>query len=215
MLRLGGDERMEGIWFIWSMWISWIICTFYLRKSKKRTWISFWLLVIIFLFNKSFTIGMYEISYAYLLVSFLCYWLISNYSSIMMLYMLFISMILTFLFAGLHLVELYDPVMFLLVEKMWVISALVAIITVVLAKDLRGRLVVSVSGLIQGELLFKKFLSSIYGVQLLGTATFFDMIAIASVFIISWHAFERFCEYMGQYVRKLPASRGKDIRVFR
>ncbi|WP_078428505.1 hypothetical protein [Alkalihalobacterium alkalinitrilicum] len=203
---------MEGIWF---MWISWIITTFYLKKSKIRTWLAFWLLAIIVVYSKTIPVAMYEVSLAYLLVTLLCYWLISKYKFFTILYTLFVSMVITFLFAGLHLVELYDPVMFLIIDKMWVIATLVAIITIVLVKDFRGRLVVSISGLVQGELLFKQFLTTIYGIQPLGTGNFFDIIAISCAFIISWHIFEQFCEIMSQYVRKLPSSRGKDIRVFR
>ncbi|WP_216829266.1 YphA family membrane protein [Alkalihalobacterium elongatum] len=206
---------MEGILFIWLIWICWIICTFYFKKSKKRTWFSFWLLVVIILFNKTFSTAMYEISLGYLTISILCYWFIAKNKSIMIIYMLFISTILTFLYAGLHLVELYDPVMFLIVDKIWVISIIGAIITLVLTKDLQQRLVISLSGLIQGELLFKKFLSTIYGIQTIGEASFFDIIALCFVFIIGWHVFEQFCEFMGHYVRKLPSSNEKDIRVFR
>ncbi|WP_209122577.1 hypothetical protein [Alkalihalobacillus sp. BA299] len=206
---------MEGIWFIWFMWISWIICTFYLKKSKKRTWLAFWLLVLIIVFNKYISVAIYKVSLGYMIAALLCYWCLSKYKSLTILYLLFISMIITFLFAGLHLIELYDPVMYLIVDKRWVISTLVVIVTIILVKDFRGRLAISMSGLIQGEFLFKKFLSTIYGVQTIGTGTFFDLIAFSCVFIISWHMFEQFCEYMSHYVKKLPTTRGKDIRVFR
>src|SRR5690625_398094 len=58
---------MNGFLFYWMSWLLWVIVTFFLNKSKLRTILACWLLIIIFTSNTYVSIDNYTLLLGYVI----------------------------------------------------------------------------------------------------------------------------------------------------
>src|SRR5699024_11400526 len=61
-----------GLFFYWFSWILWIFVTFYIKKNKQRTFLSYLILILIIFSNIDLMIGSYQVSLSFLILLMGC-----------------------------------------------------------------------------------------------------------------------------------------------
>ncbi|MFS1518146.1 hypothetical protein V1503_17090 [Bacillus sp. SCS-151] len=192
---------MEGQFFYWFFWSLWVIATFCLNKSTKRLMIAIVALLTIILSVSTLKNDSMSVSYSYVMLLVVCYAVISKKRWNQQIYT-FISMItITFAYVSFHLFELFDPV-WVLFDRKWMLTIPLVYVTFMLAKNAKDRVVLFVTGLCHGELLYFIILQRFNFYYEIGSLNFLDVVSIGLFLIMSWAAFEYFTKYFDLLIHK-------------
>ncbi|MCF6137590.1 YphA family membrane protein [Pseudalkalibacillus berkeleyi] len=180
---------MEGILFYWFAWISWTGTTFFMPKTKERLCLSGFLLILIYSTNFTFHIGQYSVNAALFLLAIISYAYIGMLSLKRLTYSIIVSMILSVVYIGLHIIVLTDPV--------WVMFGLevfmavpVAILSLILLKELQ--LPILIAAYIHGEIAYTYLFQNTNTSYITGSVAFLDYVSMAIAIVFAWTAYVGF-----------------------
>lgn len=181
---------MGGLSFLWISWAIWIFVTFFMKKqSPYRTKLAAALLGMIICSSFHFPIGGLDIYAGGLFALLFCYHLLAVEKKRTIIYFFICSYIVTAAYSALHLFEIYDPVL-IIFNKDWMMAIILAYIVLILQKTLKGRLILLVSGTMQGEILLAIVVDKLSFNYPVGSFDYLDICAISSALILGWSFLE-------------------------
>lgn len=197
---------LEGIYFYWFSWIGWVITTFMLKKSKERTALSFFILLIIIVSNHTYHISEYAIHAPFALLFFFSIVFMAMTKGLLLYYYLICSLIISIGYVCFHLFELFDPV-WLIFDRKWMLSFVMLYLILMLVKDPYHRLSVAMIGVVNGELLYSMILIKFFREIQIGNFAFLDAFAFIILFVITWNLFEKIAQSFEANIHKGKARR--------
>ncbi|MEC1716751.1 YphA family membrane protein [Schinkia azotoformans] len=197
---------MEGIYFYWFSWIGWVITTFFMKKGKVRTTLSFFILFMIIGGDITYHLTGYSIHAPFILLFFFSLVFIAKTKGFMQLYYLICSLIISIGYVCFHLFELFDPV-WLIFDRKWMLSFVILYLILMLVKDPNHRLAVALMGICNGELLYSMILTKFFGGIEIGNFVFLDALAFNILFILIWNSFEKIVHAFEANIYKGKAGR--------
>lgn len=181
---------MEGSLFFWIFWFFWVYLTFFLNKQNPlRLKLAAGILIIIILSNVHFSVGSYDIYASGLLMLLLSYFILSKEKLGSLLYLFICSFIITISYVTFHLFEIFDPI-WIIFQKEWMMGICFSYLAILLQKTLKGRLLIMVSGTMQGEILYAYFLNKFQFQYPIGTFEYLDVCSLISLLLVSWSFLE-------------------------
>jgi hypothetical protein len=182
--------RLEGSFFYWIFWFYWVYMTFVLsKKNPLRLKLSACLLIIIILSNFHFVIGRFDIYASGVVMLLLSYYFFSKEKMGRLLYSFISSFSITMAYVTFHLFEIFDPI-WIIFKKEWMMGICFSILAILLQKNLNGRILIIVSGTMQGEALYSYYLSKFEFSYPIGTLAYLDVCALISLILVSWSILE-------------------------
>lgn len=166
---------IEGIYFYWISWIFWVVVTFFMSKSLKRTFFSFWILLAITLTNIYLNVSFTEVSLAFIIILLGGFVLFTRLPY--RIFHLFATFTLMVGYSGFLIWESQAPV-WLFMPRLILLPILLIILICILTTEFYHRLAIAIIGISCGEFLFGFLLSSYYIPHLVGEKTFFDLLVI-------------------------------------
>ncbi|WP_053366971.1 YphA family membrane protein [Bacillus sp. FJAT-27245] len=121
-------------------------------------------------------------------------------------YFIACSFILSLLYCSISLFELFDPIVFI-IKKQWFIASVFGLILPILYRTLKGRLLLAVIGMFQGEMLYAFVLQNNSLLFEAGGYTFLDTMSLVAVVAVSWSTFESFASWLGSSLSSLEKGR--------
>ncbi len=197
---------MEGIYFYWFSWIGWVITTFFMKKGKVRTAISFFMLFMIFVSDNTYHLTEYSIHAPFILIFIFSLVFMTKTKGLMQLYYLICSLIISIGYVCFHLFELFDPV-WLIFDRKWMLSFVILYLILMLVKDPNHRLAVALIGICNGELLYSMILTKFFREIEIGNFVFLDALAFNILFILIWNSFEKIAQSFEANIHKGKARR--------
>ncbi|MBP1969624.1 hypothetical protein J2Z83_001731 [Virgibacillus natechei] len=180
-MLMGSDAVMSGLLFYWFSWILWIVVTFFMEKSKNRTILACWILLSILSSDIYVVIGSYPVSIALLLM--LTGSILLLLQSPHLIYHLSASFTIMIGYAAILLWEISSPILIIL-PRVILISFILGLVVILLAKGLYSQLGICLLGLSCGEIVHGLMLSS-YGFNVsIGEMQFFDNVLFLLVIIV-------------------------------
>ncbi|MGD6815741.1 YphA family membrane protein [Metabacillus sp. 113a] len=175
---------MEGIYFYWIAWCLWIGVTFIMQKSNRRTFLSYFLLLLIIWAGFAVKLPIGELSPAYLMLLLAGFGMAAHYRMNGLKLML-CSMGLGAGYAGLKLMQLYDPVWFT-ISPAGILLIVCFCAAGVLGKLVFEKLPVFLIGCCTGELLYEIIIYPISGSVQIGQPAFLDFILFGAAGFTFW-----------------------------
>lgn len=199
MRTIGGVE-MEGSMFFWFCWLYWIYLTFLLDKQNRyRLKLSAAILVIIILSNVHFKVLGFDIYLGSLSLLLCSYCLIGRSRRSSIFYFFICSFIITIAYVTFHLFEIFDPI-WIIFKDDWMISICICILSILLQSNLRGRILIAISGTMQGEFLYAYILSKYSNPYPIGSLAYLDVCLLISAFLVVWSCLENAGAFFGNHV---------------
>ncbi|MGE6362412.1 YphA family membrane protein [Bacillus paramycoides] len=200
---------MDGNSFYFVAWIGWIVVTFFMKKESIRWKLSAAILLFIICSPLNVTIASFAVSVNALLLCFISFVGIAQYSIWKKLYTLLSALIIAMLYTSFHLLEVYDPI-WIVVDRLFLLSSALVYASVLLHRDRILRLCSLYIGMLQGELLVTLIFRKLNFPYDYGSLAFFDIVAVSTLFmaILFWIA--KASVYMEQFKRK---TRKRKTRV--
>ncbi len=181
---------MEGSLFYWILWLFWVYITFFMeKKNRYRTKLAAGILVVIILSNVHFIVTSFEFYAGGLFLLLLSYIILSKKKLGALLYAFICSMILTISYVTFNLFVIYDPI-WVFFEKEWMMGICFSCLAIFLQTTLKDRLLIVVSGTMQGEMLYAYYLSKFEFSYPIGTIAYLDVSALTIMLLVSWSFFE-------------------------
>lgn len=178
---------MEGILYYWLMWAAWIITTFLLKKSGMRFVCSLFILTNILVSELFVVVDQFTISISYFL--FLMFgFFIAVYKKNYTFGIFVTSIALTFAYAGVLLMRLYDPVWFI-IDSVWVMSFVIGSLSIYLGQTATERFSYFLIAICQGEFLYWFILGQFHQHLVIGTTEFLDITVVGCAFIFIWNTY--------------------------
>ncbi|HHW35957.1 MAG TPA: hypothetical protein GXX18_01430 [Bacillales bacterium] len=197
---------MEGIFFYWFGWIGWIITTFFMKKSKVRTAVSFILLLLIIAGDHTYHLTGYSVHAPFILIFLFSLVFMTKTKGFMQLYYLICSLIISIGYVCFCLFELFDPI-WLFFDRKWMLSFVILYLILMLVKDPTHRLAVVLIGICNGELLYSMILTKFFGEIEIGNFVFLDALAFTIFFILIWNSLEKIAQFFEANIHKGKARR--------
>ncbi|WP_203287661.1 hypothetical protein [Metabacillus sp. cB07] len=195
---------MENVFYYWILWGAWIIAVFLMKKSAKRTFLSFLLLTFIITGEMTAQVYPFTVSVPFVLTLLTGYYLFSK--SPRKLYSFLSVMTMSAAYAAVHLVELFDPVWFA-VDRFYVVTGLLSILANYLGKSIHERLGFLFVAIAHGDVLFYGILSRFYSGLAIGSYDYMNMAAVSLLAVCTWTGVEAAMAALNQTLQK--AARGK------
>ncbi|GAE34536.1 YphA family membrane protein [Halalkalibacter akibai] len=191
---------MDGIYVYWFGWLFWVVVSFFWPKTKKRLGIAALLLVLLIMLPFDISIGHVSIHFAFICFSiYLFSYLKSNKKRQLFLYFI-VTITIAAAYGGFQLLLVFDPVIEY-VDSRWMSASFVALIAFLLAHVLKDRIIVTLIGLVQGELLtgltFQQYL---YMDRAIGSLYFFDVISIVGIIFTTFWVIQRVSSWIANLV---------------
>ncbi|MDQ0213709.1 hypothetical protein J2S13_000103 [Oikeobacillus pervagus] len=181
---------MDGIFLI-ICWGNWIITTFILdKKHPRRFHISLLSLLLIIFAHDQMLIGAYSISVTYLILVFQSFYFVINLSLKEKGYLFITSLMVTMLYTGIYLLELYERAVFKTDGRWYIFVAIMVVIQLVYpVKSHLGKKFLALSvGLLQGDWLIAVILHSVSFPYKIGGLPFLDfyIFHLGAILIMHW-----------------------------
>lgn len=192
---------MDGSYFYFLAWLGWIITTFFLKKEAFRWKVSAVLLVFIICSQITVSIASFPIAANALLLGTISFLGIAFYSIWKKIYALLSALIIAMLYASFHLLEMYDPI-WIVMDRTWMLSGILVYASILLHRDRVLRLCSLYAGALQGEILVTFIFHTLRFPYQLGSLTFFDIIAVATLFFTILFCIVKMSASMGQLKKK-------------
>ncbi|WP_257347723.1 YphA family membrane protein [Pseudalkalibacillus decolorationis] len=200
---------MDGSYFYWFLWIGWVITTFIMKKSAERFWLSLLLLLVIILSTTTLHIEAHAMNAAFLLVGLISYLFIGKYKILTIGTSIFFSFLVSFVYIGIHLLIIYDPI-WILIDRVYLISIPIAALVLTISKPLDLRLSIVLSGVFHGELGYSIFMNGFAPGYIIGSIDVLDIIAISCMSILIWWGIETMLSIAKQRIdRPISHLKGK------
>lgn len=188
---------MEGSLFYWAFWSFWIVLTFIVKKHNPyRFKLSAAILIVLILANLHFSILGIDIYLSGLFLLALTYFCLYRMKRIAIIYFFICSFILTIAYVTFHLYEIFDPVM-LIFNKNWMMGICLGYLAILLQKTLRERVLLIISGTMQGEILYTYILSKYNFPYTIGSLVYLDVLTLTSCLLIGWSCIEKAGSFLG------------------
>jgi hypothetical protein len=200
---------MEGTMFYWICWMYWIFLTFILEKQNPyRFKLSAVVLSVIILSNIHFKFIGFELHLVGLFLLAISYFVISRERQGAIIYFFICSFILTIAYVTFHLFEIFDPI-WIVFKKEWMMGVCFTILALLLQKNLRGRLLIIVSGTMQGEFLYAYILSKYHFPYTIGSFAYLDVCLLTSALLVGWSCLENAGTFFGNHFNFLGRAKQK------
>jgi hypothetical protein len=200
---------MEGSMFYWICWFYWVLFAFILNKQNPyRLKLSVAVLVIIAISNIHFMVAGIELYASGILLLVISYVLISREKRRAIIYYFICSFIITIAYVTFHLFELFDPV-WIVFKKEWMMGICFCILSLLLQKHVKGRLLIIASGTMQGEILYAYFLSRYDIPYSIGSLAYLDVCLLTFMMITGWSALENAGSLFGNHFNYLGKTKQK------
>ncbi|MCM3692857.1 YphA family membrane protein [Neobacillus niacini] len=181
---------MEGSLFYWILWLFWVSITFFMNKQNLyRAKLAACILVIIILSNVHFTVGSFQFFASGLFLLLLSYIIFSKKKLGSLLYAFICSFIVTISYVTFNLFFIFDPV-WVVFQKEWMLGFCLSCLAIILQKSLKDRLLIMVSGTMQGEILYAFYLSKFDFSYPIGAIPYLDVSALTLLLLVCWSALE-------------------------
>lgn len=191
---------MEGIIFYWISWSIWISATFLMSKNNPiRTRLAVYVLILIIISNFQFQLGDFQLYGSGIYILLVAYASLRQERKRMILYLSVCSIIVAASYSSFHLYELFDPV-WLFMKREWMLGILLCYLSVLMQKKLKFRVIIVMTGAVQGDILNALLLNRHSLPYAIGGFSFLDVCATACSLIFLWSLFENSSKYFEQYL---------------
>ncbi|XJZ26058.1 hypothetical protein ACF5W4_11665 [Bacillota bacterium Lsc_1132] len=199
---------MEGSIFYFLFWSFWIYITFFMKKENPyRVKLAATVLIVIILANVSIPNGRFQVYTSGLFLLIVTYMALNKENGKTLAYFYICSFIITIAYVTFCLFEIFDPV-WLIFKKEWMMGVTLGYLAILLQKNLRGRLLILISGTMQGEILYAYILSK-YGFPYpIAAFTYLDSFALTATLLILWSGMENIGFFFERHFHF--AERGKE-----
>lgn len=200
---------MEGAVFYWTFWIYWVYLTFFLQKNHPyRLKLAVMVLLVIIFSTSHFIIGPFDIFVSGLLLLLFSYTILSQEKRGTIYYLCICSLIISIAYVTIQLFEIFDPI-WMILNREWMLGILIGYLSLLLQKTLKGRLLIVVCGLVQGEFMYAYTLQSIHMPYQVGALTFLDVCALIVAIIAGWSILENAGAVLQQHFHFLEKAKQK------
>ncbi|MCP8968742.1 YphA family membrane protein [Ectobacillus ponti] len=197
---------MEGSWFYLFAWSGWIVATFWMPKGALRLYTAIFILLLLSTAQLEIPFGRIAVAVPLLLLCAAGCLGMARLSFWRKLYMIIGSTVLAMLYAIFHLVELYDPV-WIVLNQTWLLAACLAYASVLLFREHWPRVLVVLTGTVQGELLLT-FILRPYGFRnTVGAVSSLDIAACAIALLCALHVLLQLFVHLEQAKQKQVRER--------
>lgn len=174
---------MAGYTYLWLSWILWIIVTFFMRKSRRRTFLASWILLTMIGSRLFMIIDHHHISFAYM--SVICGAFLLHSKSSRWVYHLFASLTVMIGYTAILLWEYTSPI-WMFLPRFVMIPFLCSFLILSLVKGFYNQLMTGLLGICAGELLYSLMLSSYHLHKPVGDLIFLDhiLLTMSSLFFM-------------------------------
>jgi len=181
---------MAGAMFYWISWFFWVYLTFLLNKRNPyRLKLSVIILILIFLSNFQFMVGIFEIQAGGLFLLITSCIFISQEKRGAIIYYFICSFIVSIAYVTFHLFEIFDPI-WIIIKKEWMMGIVFGYLAILLQKTLKGRLLIVICGTMQGEFLHAYILNKIPFPYKIGAFEYLDVCALIAALLVGWNLLE-------------------------
>jgi hypothetical protein len=181
---------MEGSVFYWILWLFWVCITFFLNKHNPyRTKLAAVILLIIILSDVHFLVESFQFYASGLFMLLLSYIILSKKKLGSLLYAFICSFIVTIAYVTFNLFVIFDPV-WVIFQKEWMMGVCISFLAIILQTSLKDRLLIVVSGTMQGEILYAFYLSKFEFSYPIGTIAYLDVASLVIILLVGWGALE-------------------------
>lgn len=181
---------MEGSIFYLVIWSLWVYLTFILSKQNPyRFKLAAMILMVIIFANSQILLGGFEIYGGGIVLLLFCYLFISQEKSHVIIYFLICSLIVSIAYASFHLFEIFDPI-WMIFNKDWMLGICLGFLAIALQQTLKGRLMVIISGTMQGEWLYAYILSKYQFAYPIGAFPYLDVCCLVVLLLLVWSFLE-------------------------
>ncbi|WP_042355255.1 YphA family membrane protein [Bacillus rubiinfantis] len=182
---------MEGGIFYWCFWAAWVYITFILgRRNPYRLKLAVIVLSVLAFSTSHFRIGTIQVAWSGVLLLLFSYSFLAQAKVRYILYYSFCSLIISIAYCSFHLFEVFDPV-WLLFKKEWMISICICYLTILLQKNISHRLVIAVSGTIQGDCLTAFIFNKLHISYAVAALSYLDICSLIMMLIGCWSLLEK------------------------
>ena len=181
---------MEGTTFYLIFWTLWIFLTFFIdRQNPYRLKLSIIVLIAIFLSEFHYDLGNDQLYASGFFLLLITYFLFSREKRSTIIYNFICSYIVTLSYVSFHLFEIYDPI-WIIINKQWMIGIFLGYLVIILQKSLKGRLLIILSGTMQGEILYAYILKKYQFPYSIGGFDYLDVLSLITMLLVGWSCFE-------------------------
>lgn len=189
-MKIIGGVWMEGAIFYWIYWMFWIYLTFFMEKQNPyRLKLTAIVLIVIIFSNYHFNIGSIELYSSGALLLVFSYMFLGQEKLYSLLYLFICSLIVSIAYVTFHLFEIFDPI-WIIFKKEWMMGIVIAYLAILLQKTLKGRLLIVISGTMQGEFLYAFILSKYQFPYPIGSFAYLDACALTASLLAGWSFLE-------------------------
>ncbi|MFZ7945071.1 MULTISPECIES: YphA family membrane protein [Bacillaceae] len=176
--------------FYWICWSIWVYLTFLVnKKNPYRLNLSATILVVIFLSNYQFSIGIFTIQASGLFLLIISYLFFSQEKRGAIIYYFICSFIVSIAYVTFHLFEIFDPI-WIIFKKEWMMGIVFGYLAILLQKTLKGRLQIIICGTIQGEFLYAYILNKFPFPYTIGSFGYLDVCSLIAALLAGWSLLE-------------------------
>jgi hypothetical protein len=181
---------MEGSVFYWILWLFWVCITFFLNKHNPyRTKLAVVILLVIILSDVHFLVESFQFYASGLFMLLLSYIILSKKKLGSLLYAFICSFIVTISYVTFNLFVIFDPV-WVIFQKEWMMGVCISFLAIILQTSLKDRLLIVISGTMQGEILYAFYLSKFEFSYPIGTMAYLDVASLVIILLAGWGALE-------------------------
>ena len=187
----------EQFLYYWLLWIIFIIVTFFIHQSKQRSYILFWLLVIIISSPYQITVQTMQVSIVFFVMFFGSIVLFS-FKSISF-YRLFGTFTVMICYISLLLWEIITPVWFFM-PSYFIITFIIVLLVHLLFHTLYEQVTVSLLGLALGQLMYELIVFSYHLNDEIGSEQFIIQVSFILLFQMLIYAFQSIIEQLSRMI---------------
>lgn len=189
---------MDGLLFYLIFWIGWVITTFFYSKSNPdRLVFSAWILAAVFFSHSMIEIYHVSINMTGLFIIVTGFFYGSKLHIKRLLYFLLSSFIIMLATVCFLLYELFDPI-WVLIKRELLIAIIISFAAWLLAANQKQRVVITMFGMILGELFYAIILLKYPFFHPVASLYFLDSLATAFVIINALNYMENIAGYFAK-----------------
>lgn len=200
-MEMIGGENMDGNYFYFIAWMGWIVATFFMKKEAIRWKVSTVILIFIICSQIHVSIVSFTVSINALLLGIISFLGITLYSIWKKIYVLLSALIIAMLYTTFHLLEVYDPI-WIVMDRTFMLSGVLVYASILLHRDRLLRLCSLYTGALQGEILVTFIFRKLHFPYEFGSLTFFDIIAVSTLFVAILLCVVKVSAYTGKLRKK-------------
>lgn len=195
--------------FYFIFWSIWVYVTFILKKENPyRLKVAATVLISILFADVSFTIGNFRFFGSGLFLLIQAYMILKKEQKFSLAYFFICSSTITLAYTAFHLFEIFDPI-WIIVKKEWMLGIALSYLAILLRNNLKGRLLILISGTMQGEFLYAYILSKYDFPYPIAAPAYLDAFALTAVLLVGWSLLEQMGVYFEQHTHSLNKGKQK------